>query len=372
MKKSVFEVLERLNDKGYEAYLVGGAVRNFLLGMQIHDYDITTNADPNAIKLIFDDYPQYDIGRKLGTVAIKVDGEKLEITPFRKEGKYSDHRHPEDITYTDRLEDDLKRRDFTVNALCMDKDQRIIDLYHGIEDLNDHIIRAIGNPNTRFNEDALRILRALRFKTKLGFEIEKETEESLFTNKDLLKQISMERKRDELMEILSYPGSFRILRGYKEIFDTFIKLESIDKEVNNYSDPLYALSYLYENNEFNLKELKLSKEQIGLIKILSSFRNLNMNDNYIFTSSFANNYPMDCLRYLEQNCGIDYREKYEKLKEFIIQLNDLDIDGNALMNMGYSGKKIGETKEKLLDLVHQQKLCNKRDILIQYIEQNSL
>ena len=372
MKKSVFEVLERLNNKGYEAYLVGGAVRNFLLGMEIHDYDITTSADPNAVKLIFDDYPQYDIGRKLGTVAIKVDGEKLEITPFRKEGKYSDHRHPEDITYTDRLEDDLKRRDFTVNALCMDKDQRIIDLYHGIEDLNDHIIRAIGNPDTRFNEDALRILRALRFKTKLGFEIEKETEESLFRNRDLLKHISMERKRDELIEILSYPGSFRILRGYKEIFDTFIELNNIDKDINNFSDPLYALAYLYENNEFNLKELKLSKEQIDLIKVLSSFKNLNMDDEYTFISSLANNYPMDCLRYLEQNYGIDYREKYEELKDYIIQLNDLDIDGNTLMDMGFEGKKIAEVKMKLLKLVHMRKICNERDVLLKYIKQNSL
>ena len=263
---AISQVLKRLNDKGYEAYLVGGAVRSFLLGLPINDYDVTTNADPCAIRLIFSDYPTYDLGRKMGTVGVKIDGLKVEITPFRKEGNYADHRHPEEIEYTDNLGDDLKRRDFTINALCMDKDGKIIDLYNGINDLDNRVIRAIGNPDTRFNEDALRILRALRFKAKLNFTIEENTRKSLFANKELLRHISMERKKDELMQILSYENAFSILREYKDIFDTFIEINSIDKQINDFTDPLYSLAYLYSLNSFNLTDLKLSNQVYFLLQ----------------------------------------------------------------------------------------------------------
>ncbi|MDO4198809.1 MAG: hypothetical protein Q4D13_07460 [Erysipelotrichaceae bacterium] len=372
MKESIAQILKRLNDNGYEAYLVGGSVRNYILDKDIDDYDINTSADPNAIRILFSDYPLYDIGRKLGTVAILIDNEKVEITPFRKEGKYSDHRHPEEISFSDQLEDDLKRRDFTINALCMDSNGTVIDLYNGIDDLHNKIIRTIGNPDERFDEDGLRILRALRFKSKLQFEIEEKTKESIFRNKDLLKEISAERKKDELFKILTCEDSFKVINEYLEVFRTFMDIDHIDKEENIFNDPLYALSYLYARNHFSLGELKLSGKETDIVKTLSSLTDTDLKDDYDFIRNLSNIYTDDCLRYLNCLYNTDYTERYTSLKPYIITLNDLDIDGNTLMDMSYSGKKISEVKQKLLDLVHQKKLSNHKEVLINYLKENSL
>ena len=195
LNRQVKTVLSLLNENGYEAYLVGGAVRNILLKRKIEDYDVTTDADPNAIRMLFNNYRTYDIGKKHGTITVLIDSEKIEITPFRREDEYSDHRHPDKVEFTGNLKDDLKRRDFTINAMCLDRNGDLVDYFGGLEDLNNKLIRCIGDPNTRFNEDALRILRAIRFKVKLGFEIEKETDKAVFECKDLLNYISAERKK---------------------------------------------------------------------------------------------------------------------------------------------------------------------------------
>ena len=168
---AVYTVLKILNDHAYEAYLVGGALRDVLLGKKASDYDITTSADPNAIRMVFSDHRLYDIGKKHGTVGVLIDDETIEITPFRLEAEYSDHRHPDKVSFTDSLLEDLKRRDFTINALCMDRNDEIKDLFGGIDDLNNRIIRCIGDPEVRFNEDGLRILRAVRFMSQLNFTI---------------------------------------------------------------------------------------------------------------------------------------------------------------------------------------------------------
>lgn len=372
MKNSAYTALLKLNEKGYEAYLVGGGVRNFLLNMEIHDYDITTNADPNAIRMIFNDYPIYDLGKKLGTVGVKIDDDIIEITPFRKEGRYDDHRHPNEIEFAEKLVDDLCRRDFTVNALCMDKDEKITDFYGGIDDLNNRIIRAIGNPDSRFNEDALRILRAIRFKSKLDFSIEENTEKSLFANKDLLKHISMERKKDELLQILSYKNAFDILREYKDIFDTFFKIERIDLEENIFTDPLYTMAYLYHLNSYEISSLKLSSKEEHLIKLLAGITDTDIHDDTAFIQALSNIYSLNCLEYLSEYHQIDLKKKYESLKEYIITINDLALDGKMLQELGYEGVKIGEVKNYLLDAVHCKKVENESSALLNYLKENRL
>lgn len=192
------DVIKRLTDAGFEAYLVGGAVRDMLLKRPTKDWDYTTNASPEEIQKIF---PEANYDNKFGTVSIVNEEGLFEITPFRKEGKYSDARHPDEVVWAKTLEEDLSRRDFTINAMA--KNTFIIDPFNGQEDLKNKLIRCVGNPDDRFKEDALRLIRAVRFATQLGFTIEEKTFKAIKNNASLLEKISGERIRDELEKILS-------------------------------------------------------------------------------------------------------------------------------------------------------------------------
>jgi putative nucleotidyltransferase with HDIG domain len=212
LPNKVRTVLDALQKAGFESYVVGGSVRDLLLNKEVHDWDFTTNATPEEIQRIF---PESFYENDFGTVGLKIknsDGETedvFEMTPFRKEGKYSDSRHPDKIEWAKTIEEDLARRDLTINAMALttkglpSTDYRIIDPYSGQEDLKSKIIRAVGNPDDRFKEDALRLMRAIRIATQLGFVIEENTWNAICQNSNLISQISKERIRDELVKILS-------------------------------------------------------------------------------------------------------------------------------------------------------------------------
>ncbi|MCC8192245.1 MAG: HD domain-containing protein [Ruminococcus sp.] len=208
--------IERLNASGFEAFAVGGCVRDLVLKNTPHDWDITTSAEPDEIKEVFKDFKTFDVGKRYGTVSVIIDSVTLEITTYRSEGNYQSHRKPQNVSFVKSLEQDLKRRDFTMNALCI-CDGEIIDMFGGINDINNKTIRAIGNPDERFAEDALRILRALRFSSVSGFGIEKETKRSIYKNRWLLRYISRERIRDELLKLLCGKNVKSVLLEYKEI-----------------------------------------------------------------------------------------------------------------------------------------------------------
>ena len=174
MENVALTLLKLLNDNGYEAYVVGGAVRNRLLYLPIFDYDVATDATPEEIEKVFSAYRIVRTGEKHGTVGVVVDKQTYEITTFRTDGEYSDHRKPDSVTFVSSLTEDLMRRDFTVNAMAYAADEKIIDYFGGKEDLRNRIIRAVGDPYKRFSEDALRILRAVRFCAQYGFKIEDE------------------------------------------------------------------------------------------------------------------------------------------------------------------------------------------------------
>ena len=195
-------VLDRLHENGYEAYIVGGSVRNMMLGISVDDFDITTNALPSETKSLFPDFTVVETGIKHGTVTVVVNGENVEITTYRTEGEYTDSRHPDRVEFTTSLELDLSRRDFTVNALAYDGEGTVVDLFGGEEDIKNKVIRAIGNPYERFNEDALRILRAVRFSSVLGFDIDAKTKEAMLECKHLLSKISKERIAVEINKFL--------------------------------------------------------------------------------------------------------------------------------------------------------------------------
>lgn len=200
LPKNVLFIINELEKNGFSAYAVGGCVRDSLLGIIPEDWDITTSAAPEKVKEIFK--KTFDTGLKHGTVSVLLDGEIFEVTTFRKDGAYKDNRHPESITFSSSIEEDLARRDFTVNALAYNEKNGLVDCFDGISDLKNKIIRCVGDPDTRFLEDALRILRAVRFSAQKGFRIEEKTRASIKKNAALVQNLSVERILAELTKIL--------------------------------------------------------------------------------------------------------------------------------------------------------------------------
>ena len=197
----VKEIIEIYHRAGYEAFVVGGCVRDYLLGKEPHDYDIATNALPEVTIQLFDHVIL--TGLKHGTVTV-LSNESVEVTTFRLESEYKDHRHPETVCFVNTIEEDLSRRDFTINAMAYNDIRGLIDPFHGQIDLEKRKIRCVNDPDTRFKEDALRMLRAHRFAAKLNFEIEEHTKLAIEKNSSLLRYISIERIRSELVEIMRY------------------------------------------------------------------------------------------------------------------------------------------------------------------------
>ncbi len=216
------KIIECLNAQGFEAYLVGGCVRDSLMGKTPHDYDIATNATPSEMKKAFCDLKVVSTGEKHGTLTVIVDNNAVEVTTYRIDGDYCDNRRPQFVEFTRNIEEDLSRRDFTVNALAYNKKSGLIDLFCGENDIKNKIIKCVGEPDKRFLEDSLRILRALRFASCLGFEIEKNTAKSIIKNKDLLKNISAERIFLEFKQLLQGENAEKILIDFKEVFAVFI------------------------------------------------------------------------------------------------------------------------------------------------------
>lgn len=218
----VVTITEHLEKAGHKAFCVGGAVRDSIMGLTPGDWDITTSALPHETTEIFKDFRTIDTGLKHGTLTIIINHKPFEVTTFRIDGEYDDNRHPESVEFTRNIKNDLARRDFTVNAIAYSKADGIVDLYGGREDIYNSIIRTVGKPDKRFREDGLRIMRALRFSATLGFKIEDETAKAIHRNKDLLKNISVERLAVELTKLLCGKRAFNILMEYPDVFSVFI------------------------------------------------------------------------------------------------------------------------------------------------------
>ena len=245
MPKNVDTAINLLQSAGFEAYAVGGCVRDSLLGKIPNDWDITTSAKPEDMKSVFADFHCIDTGIKHGTVTVVIDGEPLEITTFRLDGEYEDNRHPKSVTFTSNLGADLGRRDFTVNAMAYSKMTGTVDLFGGQNDLKNKIIRCVGDPDRRFNEDALRILRALRFASALDFEIEEKTAQSLLKNRALLGNISEERIAKELLKLVCGKGAKRILTDFAPVlFEILPELQPMYK--NSHDNPHHCYD-IYEH-----------------------------------------------------------------------------------------------------------------------------
>lgn len=221
LPENISRALDMLESAGHEAWVVGGCVRDSLMGIIPHDYDITTSALPTETEQVFAGYRLIETGLKHGTVTVLADGSPIEITTYRVDGEYRDSRRPERVTFTRNIRDDVSRRDFTMNGIAYNPKQGYFDEFGGAEDIKAGVIRCIGKPEKRFREDALRILRGLRFSASLGFEIEENTARAMHDTRELLNKISAERVFSELCGLLtgrnSHRNIFRVLTEFRDI-----------------------------------------------------------------------------------------------------------------------------------------------------------
>lgn len=217
--KSVIDILEK---KGFEAYLVGGCVRDGLLGLEPDDWDIVTSAKPQEIKNSFAEFRLIETGIKYGTITVIIEQKPIEITTYRVEGTYSDNRHPDKVHFVKNLKEDLSRRDFTINALAYHPEKGLIDYFDGLLDLKQRVIRSVGDPEERFKEDSLRIMRAMRFAATYEFVIDAQTAKAMKEHKGLLKNIAVERNRMELDKLLCGDGVKKVLRKYVHVVSVII------------------------------------------------------------------------------------------------------------------------------------------------------
>ncbi|MCF0109917.1 MAG: hypothetical protein HUJ57_07635 [Erysipelotrichaceae bacterium] len=353
------DVLNRFKAHDLEAFVVGGSVRDQLLGKQAHDYDITTNALPQQVKELFRDMDQFDAGIRHGTVTIITNIGPVEITTYRTETTYKDHRHPDEVRFASTLQEDCARRDLTINALCWNETDGLKDYFHGLEDLDAHIIRAILEPKQRFEEDALRIMRTIRFAAELNFTIEEETHKALFTCAGLLKHIAMERIQTEFFRILNSSDPTTYINTYLEVLQVpfpFLKTCDINECPTLYAK-LHKLGFTPEH----LRHLKCSNEVIDHVKALNE---TPLNDESQIRLFMAT-YPYDLEEYAEYH---HIPPETFDIKLPIHSLPELAISGKDVADAGYQGPQIKAILQELFELVLNEKLPNEKDVLLKHIQ----
>lgn len=390
LPEEVLTAIHILNNAHQEAYVVGGAVRNFLLNRPVHDYDITTSAKPETTMALFKDYPLLLSGLKHGTVSVIFGkGKVLEITTHRTESAYKDHRHPDHVTFTSSLKDDCARRDFTINALCYHPQLGLMDFFHGLDDLNNRIIRTVNDPTERFTEDALRILRAVRFAAQLGFTIEENTARSLQETGYLLDYISFERIHDELQAICSSPHTADILLQYQSIFEIILpEIKDLDhqewvrrcdavRRCQQLGNVVLAVILGSKDSALQaMRRLKYSNDDSREVKYLLAYQNapletdsdlrhllcwmpLPLHSYFVYRKAIDPNLDVGtiearCQKMIDDNVCVSIRQ--------------LAINGNDLSNMGIPGRMRGTILYDVLEQVLSETLPNDRSALLSYLQ----
>lgn len=376
--EKVVKIAKIMEKYGYRAYAVGGCVRDTLMGKTPSDWDMTTDASPEKMIEIFalEGIRTIPTGLKHGTVTVLLDGEGFELTTFRVDGSYTDSRHPDQVTFTRNIEDDLARRDFTVNAIAAyplsKKDGEIIDIFGGREDIHEKTIRAVGDPRRRFEEDALRILRAVRFAATLSFEIEENTKQAAKALACGLQKVSIERKIVELKKMLTSNGADR---GLDLLFELGLE-KYIHKDIKK---PRFSLLTLPERFETrmaalffenaclpDLSSLKLSRNESQSIKKLCNKK--------VFCAELSEkNARRMIYEYGELAYDAALLNKSPELAEIIkvqaknspcVTVAALDVSGNDLIAEGIEPRSIGKITAYLLDRVIDEPKLNKKETLL--------
>lgn len=388
-------ILNIFKQENIDAYVVGGALRDLILGKKPNDFDISTPASPEVVKILFKDYHMVLIGVKHGTVGVFFQKMYIEITTFRKEEDYKDHRHPERVTFINDLQEDLSRRDFTINALAY-KD-KIYDYFHGVEDISNKIIRTVGDPFLRFEEDGLRILRALRFASTLDFVIEANTEKAIFTCKEYILYASYERINVEFSKLLTGTGVCRVLSTYYSILTTFIpwinewikddqeatRIATILDKVEPKLVPRLAAFYLAVSQKgvdfiyTDLQRLRYSKKICFQVKdIVSIIQQLQVFDLTQIKKILKDYSKSDILTAVTIIEIVNHKD-LSGLKEDIIRINNqchnlkqMQIKGDDLIKLGIKEPiEIKNILNYLLNEIIEERLPNEKIALLQKIEE---
>lgn len=381
-------VIGKIRDAGYEAFAVGGCVRDTLLGRTPEDWDVTTSARPEAVKAIFE--RTVDTGLQHGTVTVLKNRKGYEVTTYRIDGEYHDGRHPDSVEFTPNLLEDLKRRDFTINAMAYSHETGIVDEFGGMEDLKAGIVRCVGRPEDRFTEDALRLLRALRFSAQLGFEIEESTYAAIKTIAPNLAKVSKERVQAELTKLLlsAHPErilllketglSAQIVPGFDAVFAPalFSKLSRLPAE-KSLRWAGFLLCQSTKQAEAVLKGLKMDNETIGNVSrmIEGAKETLPLEKPAVRRAmSRYTPYQLEGALKLKELMGGPDAEEIRRLREEIIRdgdcvsLKDLAVKGRDLLEAGVErGPMVGKILNHLFNLVLLHPEKNDRELLLKEV-----
>lgn len=370
-------VLNRLHANGERAYIVGGSLRDMLLNKAPHDFDLASSAEPLRVCEIFSDMRVIKTGLVHGTVTILSDGQPIELTTFRVDGEYHDMRRPDNVTFTRRIEDDLSRRDFTVNAMAYNETDGLIDLFYGKDDLKNKIIRTVGNPYERFSEDALRIMRAFRFSAQLGFEIEEKTLEAAEALAERLSLIAKERIFSEFLRLICSPHPEKALKQMRDfhvlsyVLSDYIPSDrTIELLQSAQNDDLTRLALFFSDTDGDsarkeLVSLKASSRQRVSSAITSAAKlSYSMREDMAKLRAQLS-FNADIALRLSVLCGNSQEDALALLDDDTpFSISQLAISGNDLISLGYSGREIGKTLARLLDEVIKDPSLNTKDALL--------
>ena len=370
-------VLNRLREHEENAYIVGGSLRDMLLNKAPHDFDLASSAEPARACEIFSDMRVIKTGLAHGTVTVLSQGQPIELTTFRVDGEYLDMRRPESVSFTRRIEDDLSRRDFTVNAMAYNETDGLIDLFGGKDDLENKIIRTVGDPCERFCEDALRIMRAFRFSAQLGFEIEGKTYEAAVALADKLSLIAKERIFSELLRLICSPYPEKPLRQMRDsgvlayVFSSFAPSDrAIELLPRVENDEMTRLAVLFCDTDGDFARAEL-------VALKASGRQRSV--SHVVDAAKLGYYSREDMAKLRARLSLD-AELALRLSVLLgnspesslsllddttpFSISQLAISGNDLIPLGYSGRDIGKTLARLLDeVIKDPSLNNKKSLL---------
>lgn len=367
-------VLRTLTQNGYEAYIVGGCVRDSLLGITPSDYDVTTSAKPEEILGLFD--KTVPTGLKHGTVTVIIENEPIEVTTFRTEGEYKDFRHPQNVEFVTDLREDLSRRDFTVNAVAYNETVGLVDLFGGLSDLENKILRSVGDSDKRFKEDALRILRLFRFASQLEFTPEEKTLKSALKLQNGLKNISKERIFSEIVKAVNGKNPKAILPLINSGGLEFLGICKTPEFTTIDDSDLRLFVFLNTSSENPievLKTLKAPNRQIDFANKLLKLQSIEMENkedikNALFLTDF--NAVNSFLQLQEDEGKLKLLAEIIKNKEPYL-ISHLAISGEDLKELGFKGKEIGEILERLRQTVVCSPEKNRKEILMTFTKCNS-